>query len=210
MHPTCKGDEPEVAVTMNKFWDEFDQFETKSGVFANRKYIYKSEDLVPGRTHRWHKINLLPFTQVLGRIGCRVCSKIAGIGNAERSWGDVKKIKSGMKSHYNADKTKRKATIYAAGRTELARLEQNNEPLKFWDDSDIQGHFDVLRGDNSNDDEQPERIFKAWHEEWETTSRFINDPVEEAKLLAKYGGLEFYDPDTETMRTICSTQLEWT
>ena len=42
MHPTCKGDEPEVAVTMNKFWDEFDQFETKSGVFANRKYIYKS------------------------------------------------------------------------------------------------------------------------------------------------------------------------
>jgi len=40
------------------------------------------------------------------------------------------------------------------------------------------------------------RVFRAWVEDWEKEeARKRNDPVCEAKLLAKYKGLVFRDPD---------------
>ena len=45
----------------------------------------------------------LPSTKVLGFVSCRVTSKIIGIGYSERSWGDVKTIKSGNRSALGSD-----------------------------------------------------------------------------------------------------------
>ena len=39
------------------------------------------------------------------------------------------------------------------------------------------------------------RVFRAWVEDWEEEARRRNEAVCEAKLLAKYKGLVFRDPD---------------
>ena len=64
---------------------------------------------------------------------------------------------------------------------------------------------DVLRNDAVI------REFNAWIEEWEAEAiRKRNDPVAEAKLLRKYGGLIFDDLDNDERRmTILSDNCEW-
>ena len=48
-------------------------------------------------------IYILPFTRVLGFVACKVTSKVLGIVAEERSWGDVKTIKSGKISDISSD-----------------------------------------------------------------------------------------------------------
>jgi hypothetical protein len=56
--------------------------------------------------HLWHQIHSQPYTNVLddiplswGAFACIVCSKLLGIGSAERSWGGVKHLKTNKRSH---------------------------------------------------------------------------------------------------------------
>lgn len=75
-----------------------------------------------GKSHFWHKKNTLRFTEVLGKLACRVCSKILGIGSAERAWGDVKHLKTNKRSHLSAKKVKMQATIFGSCSSERASL----------------------------------------------------------------------------------------
>ena len=205
-------DESKVHDTLNAFWEELDQMVTRKGPFEHRPFMWKSKDLVPGKTYKWHKQYSVPATKVYGKVAAMVSSKIVGIGSAERCWGSVKTIKSGKKAHYDAKKAGKKATIYAAGRAELEQELRQEEPFKFWDDGDIQEHFDVLTARNKGAAPAPEsREFKAWYEEWEDDCKFKNDPVEEMSLLKKYGGLKFIDPDSNSLlRTIHAKVMAWT
>jgi hypothetical protein len=45
---------------------------------------------VTGKSYLWHEKYSLPYTNVLGFVGCRVTSKLCEIGPAKRSWGGVK------------------------------------------------------------------------------------------------------------------------
>ena len=71
---------------INLFWEEFDYFHSKTGPFENREHIWVSGDIRLGASHIWHSKNSLRYTKVFGRLACRVCSKILGIGSAERAW----------------------------------------------------------------------------------------------------------------------------
>jgi hypothetical protein len=62
-----------------------DDFHTKSGPYANREHIWLSRDLKDRHSHIWHNRNTLRTTDFLCKLACRVCSKILGIGSAERS-----------------------------------------------------------------------------------------------------------------------------
>ena len=53
------------------------------------------------------------------------------------------------------------------------------------------------------------RVFRAWTEDWEKEILKTNDCVAEAKLLEKYKGLVFFDPDNKCHYTICSKNLEF-
>ena len=55
----------------------------------------ESKNIKDGNSHLWNQKYSLPCTKVLGFVSCIVTSKVLGIGEAERSWGDVKNIKSG-------------------------------------------------------------------------------------------------------------------
>ena len=48
--------------------------------------------------------------------------------------------------------------------------------------------------------------FKAWEEEWEDEAINKRDPVHEAKLLEKYGGLQWFDFDN--IKTFYSNKNE--
>jgi len=81
------------------FWIELDGFQNKIGYGFDRPHIWNSVHITNGESHFWHKHNSLPYTEVLGFVACHVTSKILGIGGAERSWGNVKQLKSGKQSY---------------------------------------------------------------------------------------------------------------
>lgn len=202
---------------INTFWKEFDEFQSKNkGAYLHREYIFKHHpDLINNKVHLWHKQETLPYTDIFGSFACRVCSKILGIGSAERSWGDVKHNKSGKRSHISGDRVKKQATIFGKSCIELAKYKRMEKlkdvtttPLKDWDDDD----FKIIRGDETNcTDKKPRRIFKAYLEDWEQEAITTRDAVNQAKLLKKYGGLNWLDPDNGNMMLYSDTEkLDWT
>ena len=54
-----------------------------------------------------------------------------------------------------------------------------------------------------------DRVFRAWVENWEMEIRFKNDPVAEARLLQKYKGLVFTDPDNNQTYSIFEENMEY-
>jgi hypothetical protein len=54
-----------------------------------------------------------------------------------------------------------------------------------------------------------QRIFRAWVEDWEQDARKNNDVVAEARLLQKYRGLVFHDPDTDNGFCIYDQNMEF-
>ena len=80
---------------MNKLWKEYSSFRSKTGVFG-RPYMWNSEDARKGNSAQWHIENSIGFATVFGLVTAHTTSKITGIGQAERTWKDVKTIKSGQ------------------------------------------------------------------------------------------------------------------
>ena len=164
-------------------------------------------------SHMWHKKNSLPYTEVLGKVACIVCSKILGIGSAERCWGDVKKNKTGQRSHLGALATKKQSTLYGAYSAEKATIqrEQKKSLGVFWDDDDFKGlglnryGIDIVSDVNI----VSKKIFRAWLEDWEKDILLDNDPVHEAKFLKKYGGVVWYDIDENENFTASSEKMHF-
>ena len=206
-------DSDELARIMNTFWDEFEHFKTKTGHFGT-SYIWNKQnsDLVLGRSHIWHKKNSYCSTEILGKFACKVCSKIVGMGSAERNWGDVKHLKSAKRSHLSPEAVEKQATIFGASCMEDAALErkkaQDNTttPYKFWDEKDFDSTFDMFAVTEPVNTAQ--RSLKCYFEEWEREYVRKKDDVCKARLLTKYGGLEFDDLDKlEHHYVIDSTEL---
>ena len=96
-----------MAVTQNIFWNEYTLFDNKNGSFDGDEFIMKSKYIRDGNSHLWNQNYSLPFTKTLGFLACRVTSKVLGIGEAERYWGDVKTIKFCNRSTISSDVTKK-------------------------------------------------------------------------------------------------------
>lgn len=205
---------------INDFWNEVEHFQTREGTFKERDYIFNNHADIEKRPYLWHKKESLHYTVIFGRFACRVCSKILGIGSAERSWGDVKTLKNNKRSHLSGERVKKQATIFGASCIELAKYQRGIEtssdvsstPLKFWrdDDFNLKMEEDIVNEDMVNEESDLEsttssviternatqRIFKAYIEDWEKQAIRKQDDLNEAKLLKKYGGLWWRDPDT--------------
>jgi hypothetical protein len=208
-------DSYKVGELINKFWEEFDYFHSKSGPFDNRDHIWVSGDIRSGHSHIWHSKNSLRYTKIFGQLACRVCSKILGIGSAERAWGDVKHLKTNKRSHIGGERVKKQATIYGSHCVTLANLERaykpedyKNKPYKFWMEEDMDKEFDLFVTETTKAP-KARRTFIAYEEEWEEAATKKKDPVNEAKLLQKYGGLQWYDMDTKKTFYANSTEVRW-
>ena len=116
--------EDEMSVTQDMFWTEYTEFDKNIGSFDTDEFIWKRKDIKDGNSHLWHQKYSLPCTKVLGFVACRVTSKVLGIGAAERSWGDVKTIKSGKISAVSSDVSQKQSIVYKSDCIESSRIEQ--------------------------------------------------------------------------------------
>ena len=146
-------------------------------------------------------------------------SKLCGIGPAERSWGAVKQIKTGQRSHLSGESTEKRSIIYVSSKIEQARIHREKmekidatgKDAMFGDeDLAFDLHLETF-GVNIATLKEPvvQRIFRAYIEDWEKEDRFKNDCVAEARLLAKYKGLVFADPDTGKTFYVVEKNMEF-
>jgi hypothetical protein len=212
-------DQDKLGDLINEFWTELDEFQSKTGPYTEREYIFKNThiDIKNMKSYIWHKKETLRYTNIFGRFACRVCSKILGIGSAERSWGDVKHLKTNKRSHLSADRVKKQATIYGSSCIEMAKYEREKamtevkaqSPIKYWMDDDFN-----LDKDDDDDNVKPaakkKRPFYAYIEDWENEAIRTRHDVNEQKLLEKYGGLFWKDPDNNNLLLKSNKkELQW-
>ena len=200
------------------FRTEMKHFQDQTGVF-DKPSRWSTADVISGRSYLWHEKYSLPYTEVLGHVGCRTTSKVTGIGSCERAWGGVKHIKSGKRQHLGAKATEMQSIIYTTARIATARIKATQYEgiitvpgSGMWNDDDINFDLDlenfgvdtaVLRNVSRN------RIFRCWVEDWEKEAKSKNDPVQEARLLQKYKDMVFYDPDNGVNYTVHPGNMEY-
>lgn len=107
---------------LDVFWEEYNQFTTKTGCFSNREHMWRSIDILQNRTHIWHKKNTLYSMRYLGSFVCLVTSKPMGIGAAERCWGEVKSIMGGQQLTLLAEKCSKLTTIEGRYQEEVFKM----------------------------------------------------------------------------------------
>jgi hypothetical protein len=136
---------------VSSFWDEWSTFQLKMKPFQKQE-IWESQYAVPGKSHIWHKNYSLYETEALGFVACRTTSKPLGIGPAERSWGDVKYLKSGKRSNLATNRLEKQAVCYTHSCLERARIyrdgkdqceERKRDAYYGWEDRDKQFELDV-------------------------------------------------------------------
>jgi hypothetical protein len=136
---------------------------------------------------------------------------------AERAWGAVKHLKSGKRSHLGADATRMQATIFGAACIEKSRTlkAEKEQSMELWNDNDVEFQLGLenFAADEANGAVpqvvNPKRLFHCWMEDWEVVSAKTNNVVHETRLLHKYGGLRWLDPDTDKMFVAEKDNLEW-
>ena len=198
---------------LNTYWNEWDGFNTRSGVFDEELPCWSSSDIDNNQTAKWHKCNSFYETEYLGKFACRVTSKIVGIGNAERCWGDVKTLKDGKRAHLSSEATSKQATVYGsacAERAEAERLRKSKDvEFRMWEDADM----DCLGLDKFGmeyDEIVPskeKREFKCWIEDWEKDLIHNKDHMSSVKLLTKYGGMSYLEDNKKF--TIHKVKMNW-
>jgi hypothetical protein len=187
---------------------------------------WASSECVRGKSYLWHKKYSLPYTVVLGCVGCCVTSNLCRIGPAKRSWGGVKQIKDGVRSHLGGESPKKRSVIYVTAKIQEARMCQHQmekldatRPDAMCGDDDINFDLQLKKfGVNTGILKEPavQCIFHLWVEDWEEEARKMNDCVLEALLLQKYKGLVFHDPDSgndflylATKHIVLSGERKW-
>ena len=204
---------------IDTFWNEFKAFQNCTHPYHDMS-CWASSDYLSGKSYLWHEKCSLPYTVVLGFVGCRVTSKLCGIGPAERSWGGVKQIKDGVRSHMGAESTEKRSVIYVTAKIQESRMRQEqmekfaaatgNDTMFGEDDINFDLQLEKF-GVDTNILKEPavQHIFRAWVEDWEQDARKNNYVVAEARLLLKYRGLVFHDPDTDNGFSIYDQNMEF-
>ena len=129
-NPNRKVEGKEIGEIIDMFWDEFKSFQTMQPPF-HQPHRWNSQDATKGRSWMWHEKYSLPYTSVLGFVACRVTSKTLGIGACERSWGDVKTIKDGKRSHLSGDAIEKLTILYGTALVNEARIRrEENDKLQ--------------------------------------------------------------------------------
>jgi len=112
----CANSHPDIvrmteAEIIDTFWNEFKAFQNCDRPY-HEAHKWAVLDIIAGTSYLWHEKYSIPYTTVLGYVACRVTSKLCGIGPAERSWGGVKQIKTGQRSHLSSESTEKRSINY--------------------------------------------------------------------------------------------------
>lgn len=203
---------------MNLFWTDYDEFQNKKGHYA-RTNIWNSPYLISGESYLWHGQCTHGWThsKLFSKACCRLTSKPLGIGAAERCWGAVKHLKKDKRAHLSAEKAEKQATIFSSSAIKRAQLERKTRrnfkeskglPDDYWGEDDFDKSMEEY-GYQAMAKKKARREFRAYLEDWEKEIAVKQDPVSEAKLLNKYGGLVWKDPDSGKLFTADTEYMVW-
>jgi hypothetical protein len=121
--PPCPNTNPAFSLSMpeidDTFWNEFNAFKYCTHPY-NVPIRWASADITKGYSYLWHEKYSIPYTSVLGFVACRVTSKLFGIGPAERSWGGVKQVKDGKRSHLSGKSTEKRSILFVSSKISQA------------------------------------------------------------------------------------------
>jgi hypothetical protein len=163
---------PEIIDT---FWNEFNAFKNCTHPY-NVPSCWASADVTKGYSYLWNEKYSILYTSVLGFVVCRVTSKLCGIGPAKRSWGGVKQVKDGKRSHLSGESTEKRSILFGPSKISHARIK-----CEHMENLDATGHNAMFGDDDINFDfelesfgvemgplREPavERVFRAWVEDW--------------------------------------------
>jgi hypothetical protein len=198
---------------LNKYWNEWDSFNSRSGPFQSDKPCWSSGNIDNNATAKWHKTNSWYKTEYLGKFACRVTSKIVGIGNAERCWGDLKTLKTGKRSHLSSAATSKAATVYGTACADKAEKESQyrnrDEGFTMWDDKDIEalglGTFGITTEEIVPSTKKQQ--FNYFIEGWEDDQYNSKDPMSCVRLCKKNGGMCYLEGDKKL--TIHKTKMNF-
>ena len=146
---------------------------------------------------------------------CRITSKVAGQGQAERDWSFTKDIRNGKRLKFSSRNLMDQVTCYGAYSVERAAArnkEKESLNLTCTDDDYKSlglGKFLIDLGRVTG--ETPiQRTFRAFIEDWEEDALVEKTLDNEIMLHRKYGGVKFYDVDSGFVTyTIDQNQLEY-
>lgn len=228
--------EPEFQSNLNKFFYELGHFHNKEGPYDNKR-IWSDMYALTGQSHLWHNEHTVRFKYMsLGFTACRVASKILGIGAAERSWGDVKRIIGDRRLSLGSTKIHKQSVIYTSNCIQAKKKELNldDHTWKPWDvamdefNSSLEQHAvsdpSLDTKPSSTATANPDgffghfiqagastinrRLFKAYEEESIEKNQGKQDTVLEASIIAKYGGLYLADPEMDRKQVVLKINSE--
>jgi len=104
-----------IAEILDTFWNKFKAFQQRTYPF-DAASCWLSQDVVNGNSYLWHEKYSMRQTLVFGFIACRGTNKLCGIGAAERSWGGVKQIKDGKRSHLSGESTEKRSILFVSAK----------------------------------------------------------------------------------------------
>ena len=114
--------EKQLHGTIDTFWIKYTDFNQNNDPFDSNEFIWNRKDISDGNSHQWHQKYSLASTNFFGFVACKVTVNILGIGSAELSWGDVKKIKSGKISDLGNDISEKQSIVYTSACIEEASI----------------------------------------------------------------------------------------
>ena len=223
--------ESQFQQNLNKFFFELSKFHNREGPYENKR-IWRDTYALTGQTHFWHNEHTVRFKYMsLGFTACRVASKILGIGAAERSWGDVKRIIGDRRLSLASTKIHKQSVIYTSNCIQAKKKELNldDHTWKEWDLAmdDFNSHLETSAatvppedfGDKNeegffnhftktNNASSNLRLFKAYEEDHIEQNQSKPDTVTEAHIIAKYGGLFLADPDIDKREVVLRINSE--
>ncbi len=187
-----------------KFFEEFEAWFLEHFDDEDvRHHKWNSDDAKAGRSWTWHSKWSFTQTEILGKVACKVTSKLLGSANPEREWNHIKVMCGGQRTGLKSDAIVKQATIYGNACMERARLKKMKkgtyDVFKFADE-DLKLCSKLESWSNKSNNSllgkpKAPRIFRAWVEEWEEGLITKNDCVVEMKLKAKYANITWYDMD---------------
>jgi hypothetical protein len=228
--------EDQFQTNLNKFFFELGQFHKKEGPYSTQR-IWFDTFAQKGQSHLWHMEHTMRYKYTsLGFTACRVASKILGIGAAERSWGDVKRIIGDRRLSLASEKINKQAIIYTSNCIQAKRRELSKD-ANSWKEWDLaMDNFNKSLEQDSfagtcldptppliglNQEEgffghfiqgqgrgNTKRVFKAYEEESLEKNQSKEDTVIEAAIIAKYGGLYLADPDLDELPVLLRINSE--
>jgi len=202
----------EYMTIVGSFWLEWGDFNSRTNFYSADQPCWHASQLHNHtKVHVWHKAWTYRHGFYLGKLACRVTSKILGIGNAERNWGAVKHLKSGQRSHLSSEAVSKQATLFGKSCADKANKKEppSVKVTCLWQEIDLDLFAKNFEDSNPNEVSQgllgsalqpaakrgiivgKKKAIKLFTEDWEEEAIRKQDIESIAKLQRKYGGVFF-------------------